>query len=59
MRQLNETNNYLSNEATHLIDPNDILSSKQDGVQEEVFKNLRLGQYPVNEVRRVNLSRAI
>jgi len=39
--------NYLSTETVDYVQPDAILSYKIDGVQNGVFKNLRLGKYPV------------
>lgn len=44
----------LSLEISHPIDPYDVISYKQDGIQEGVFKNLRLGKYPIET--RLNLT---
>jgi len=38
---------HLSLEAVTLLDPHDLVSYKQPGVQEGVFRKLRLGQYPL------------
>lgn len=46
-------NNYLSVEKVQPVDPHDHISFKQDGVQEGVYKNLRLGKYEIDTV--VNL----
>ena len=43
-------NNYLSVEKVEPIDPYDHISFKQDGVQQGVFKNLRLGKYKIDFV---------
>ena len=43
-------NNYLSLEKVELVDPYDHISFKQDGVQQGVFKNLRLGKYKIDFV---------
>lgn len=45
--------NYLSVERVEPVDPLDYISYKKSGVQHGVFKNLRLGKYPVESV--VNL----
>lgn len=45
-----EDGNYLSIEKVDPLDPEDFLIYKKDGVQEGVFKKLRLGQYQVDEV---------
>lgn len=45
--------NGLSIEHVAPIDPHDFISYKQDGVQEGVFKNLRLGKYEIES--RLNL----
>lgn len=42
--------NHLSLENIELVEPDDILSYKKDGVQQGVFKNLRLGKYSVHSV---------
>ena len=49
----NLVNNYLSVEKVEPVDPYDHISFKQDGVQQGVFKNLRLGKYKIDFV--VNL----
>ncbi|GAC24940.1 Smr domain (Small MutS Related) containing protein [Paraglaciecola mesophila KMM 241] len=49
-QQLNRANNFLSSEITQLVAPDDMLGFKQDGVQEGVYKNLRLGKYPIDDV---------
>ena len=43
-------NNYLSMECTHFVDPYDQIAFKKSGVQEGVFKNLRLGKYKIEQV---------
>ena len=43
-------NNYLSVEKVEPVDPYDHISFKQDGVQQGVFKNLRLGKYKIDFV---------
>ena len=40
--------NLLASEHVELLDPHDFLSFKKSGVQEGVFKNLRLGKYDVD-----------
>ncbi|WP_125779081.1 DNA endonuclease SmrA [Pseudoalteromonas rubra] len=40
--------NFLSTEYVDLLDPHDLLSYKKDGVQQGVFKNLRLGKYQID-----------
>ena len=40
--------NYLPTEYVELLDPYDLLSFKKSGVQEGVFKNLRLGKYQID-----------
>ncbi|MGS2723654.1 DNA endonuclease SmrA [Porticoccus sp. GXU_MW_L64] len=42
-----ERNQLASEEQITLIEPHDLLSYKRDGVQHGVFKNLRLGKYPL------------
>ncbi|MDF2178963.1 DNA endonuclease SmrA [Aliiglaciecola sp. CAU 1673] len=49
-RHLLEDGNYLSIEKVDPVDPEDFLVFKKDGVQEGVFKKLRLGQYQIDEV---------
>ena len=46
----NLVNNYLSVEKVEPVDPYDHISFKQDGVQQGVFKNLRLGKYKIDFV---------
>lgn len=41
--------NYLSIESVEPIAPLDMLEYKKDGVQEGVYKNLRLGKYKIDE----------
>jgi DNA-nicking Smr family endonuclease len=43
-------NNYLSVEKAEPVDPHDHISFKQDGVQDGVFKNVRLGKYKIDGV---------
>ena len=43
-------NNYLSVEKVDPVDPYDHISFKQDGVQQGVFKNVRLGKYKIDFV---------
>lgn len=40
--------NYLSMEYVDLVAPDEVLAYKKDGVQEGVYKNLRLGKYQVD-----------
>lgn len=40
--------NYLSMEYVDLVKPDEILAYKKDGVQEGVYKNLRLGKYQLD-----------
>lgn len=40
--------NYLSMEYVDLVMPDQVLAYKKDGVQEGVYKNLRLGKYQVD-----------
>ena len=44
----------LSMQCEHWIAPYDPISYKQDGIQDGVFKNLRLGKYPIEA--RLNLT---
>ena len=46
----NLVNNYLSVEKVEPVDTYDPISFKQDGVQQGVFKNLRLGKYKIDFV---------
>lgn len=38
--------NYLSTEYVEMVDPHDVLEYKANGVQEGVYRKLRLGKYP-------------
>ncbi|MEP4889971.1 MAG: DNA endonuclease SmrA [Aliiglaciecola sp.] len=49
-RDLNLAQNYLSTEHVEPLDPYDHLIYKKPGVQEGVFKNLRLGKYKIDSV---------
>ncbi len=40
--------NFLSGEYIEPVDPHAILAFKRDGVQDGVYRNLRLGKYPVD-----------
>ncbi|BBN80929.1 Smr domain-containing protein [Pseudoalteromonas sp. A25] len=40
--------NFLSTEYVDLVDPHDLLAYKKSGVQEGVYKNLRLGKYQID-----------
>jgi DNA-nicking Smr family endonuclease len=42
--------NNLTTEQVELVHPDDIISYKKDGVQQGVFKNLRLGKYDIHTV---------
>ncbi len=44
------SNNYLLTSALPPLDPYDHISYRQDGVQQGVFKNLRLGKYAIDSV---------
>lgn len=45
---LNEDNpEYLSVEHTTMIKPQDVIEFKRDGVQDGVYRKLRLGKYPI------------
>lgn len=48
-KALGSYRNYLTTEAVKPVAPDDVLSYKKDGVQEGVFKNLRLGKYQINK----------
>jgi len=45
-----EDPNNLTSEQVELLHPDDVLSYKKDGVQQGVFKNLRLGKYDIHTV---------
>lgn len=52
---------YLSMEAVELCDPHQIVGFKRDGVQEGVYKKLRLGQYQLQaslDLQQKNLDQA-
>jgi len=42
--------NFLTIEQVELVDPDDLLEYKKDGVQDGVYKNLRLGKYDIHSV---------
>ncbi len=42
--------NQLTCEQVEMLHPDDVLSYKKDGVQQGVFKNLRLGKYDIHTV---------
>ena len=48
-RTLGGFRNYLTTEPVPAVLPDDIISFKKDGVQEGVFKNLRLGKYDIHK----------
>lgn len=45
-----EDPNKLTSEQVELLHPDDVLSYKKDGVQDGVYKNLRLGKYDIHTV---------
>lgn len=45
---LSNDENYLRSELVELLDPHAMLSFKKDGVQAQVFKNLRLAKYQLD-----------
>ena len=45
--------NPLMTENVELVDPDDLLSYKKSGVQDGVFKNLRLGKYEIHTVLNI------
>ena len=47
-KEIQQDDNGLSVDKVDPVDPHDFLSYKQDGVQEGVFKNLRLGKYQID-----------
>lgn len=42
--------NFLSLDQVDIVKPDDVLAYKKDGVQQGVFKNLRLGKYQIQAV---------
>ncbi|GAB3030220.1 DNA endonuclease SmrA [Bowmanella dokdonensis] len=52
---LQQDSNYLSVERVDPLDPYDFLEYKKDGVQEGVYKKLRLGQYQIDEVLNLQM----
>lgn len=52
-RERNPNQNYLSVETVEPLDPYDILEYKKAGVQEGVYKNLRLGKYRIDSVLNI------
>lgn len=55
-REIEQDDNGLSVDAITPVDPYDFLEYKQDGVQEGVYKNLRMGKYQIDST--LNLSQA-
>lgn len=49
-KSFDKDRNYLSVEKVEPLDPYDVLEYKKDGVQEGVYRNLRLGKYQVDSV---------
>lgn len=47
-KALGSYQNSLTTEPVQPIEPDDVIAFKKDGVQEGVFKNLRLGKYEIN-----------
>lgn len=47
-KQVALDDNGLSIEYVEPVDPLDFISYKQDGIQDGVYKNLRLGKYPID-----------
>ncbi|QTH63830.1 DNA endonuclease SmrA [Psychrosphaera ytuae] len=45
--------NPLATENVQLVDPDELLSYKKSGVQDGVFKNLRLGKYEIHTVLNI------
>ncbi|WKE66684.1 DNA endonuclease SmrA [Gallaecimonas kandeliae] len=45
--ELAEDINYLSSEAVELVEPHEVLSYQKPGVQDGVFRQLRLGHYEI------------
>ncbi len=45
-----EDPNKLTSEQVELLHPDDVLAYKKDGVQQGVYKNLRLGKYDIHTV---------
>lgn len=52
-RERNPNQNYLSVETVDPLDPYDVLEYKKAGVQEGVYKNLRLGKYRIDSVLNI------
>jgi DNA-nicking Smr family endonuclease len=51
----------LAGDYLHLVGPNDILDFKRPGIQHGVYKNLRLGKYPVDaqlDLHRMTIDQA-
>lgn len=46
--EIERDKNFLSGEYIEPVEPNAILAFKRDGVQTGVFRNMRLGKYPVD-----------
>ncbi|WP_199609411.1 DNA endonuclease SmrA [Flocculibacter collagenilyticus] len=60
-KEIEDDINHLSNEYVELVEPDEILSFKRGGVQEGVFKNLRLGKYVIDatlNLQGVNLQQS-
>lgn len=49
-KELGGYRNHLTTDAVDPIAPDDIIAYKKDGVQEGVFKNLRMGKYNIEQV---------
>lgn len=49
----NQAKNYLTTEEVIPIDPYDHIMFKQSGIQNGVYKNLRLGKYTINSVLNI------
>jgi len=47
---LKQDDNLLTTEYVEMVDPHDIIEFKRPGVQEGVYRKLRLGKYPVDAV---------
>ncbi|EKE82106.1 DNA endonuclease SmrA [Idiomarina xiamenensis] len=47
-QKLEQDRNFLSTEYVDLVDPDELISFRRDGVQHGVFKRLRLGKYQLD-----------
>jgi DNA-nicking Smr family endonuclease len=47
VKESEQLNNYLSLDNAPMLKPDDLIEYKKDGVQDGVYKKLRLGKYPI------------